>query len=476
MKRPVARASLFLRRIIVPLVLFVLTGAVVVAIRQLGLSPLRDATHDWGDFAIGLAVLLLATRVVNYLSFDVAFRLRRHTEAPSLLREMAAILVFSLGFALLLRSLLAVHLTAVLATSALITAVIGLALQDTLGNLFAGMALHLEKSFQVGDMVRVGEVVGYVERLSWRAVRVRTLLDTIILLPNSAAARDRLEVFPRTTPAPIAYAIRVGLDYGTPPAKAIAALKATAATVTGVARVPPPRVYVVNFADYSIVYELRVWLDDYSMFQPIESAIRERLWYTFRREGITIPYPIAIRYQHAKMWEESPPVPAPPILDRVDLFTPLTPEERETLRSRLVHAVFAAGEPVVEQGALADSLYVVESGELAVLVGERDGDAMEVGTLAEGDAFGEMALLTGAPRTATVKARTEASLYRIDKDALAPILKGNPKLAVEMSKLVVGRREINEAMLASAARADETAGGDSVLSRIARYFGLEGSV
>jgi len=104
MRKPVTRAPLFLRRIIVPLVLTVVTGAVVVAIRQLGLSPLRDATHDWGDFAIGLAVLLLATRVVNYLSFDVAFRLRRHTEAPSLLREMAAILVFSLGFALLLRS------------------------------------------------------------------------------------------------------------------------------------------------------------------------------------------------------------------------------------------------------------------------------------------------------------------------------------------------------------------------------------
>jgi CRP-like cAMP-binding protein len=87
-----------------------------------------------------------------------------------------------------------------------------------------------------------------------------------------------------------------------------------------------------------------------------------------------------------------------------------------------------------------------------------------------------MALLTGAPRTATVKARTAASLYRIDRDALAPILKGNPKLAIEMSKLIGDRREINEAMLASAARADETAGGGSVLDRIARYFGLEGSL
>ena len=475
MKKRITRAPLFLRRIIGPLLLAIVVAAVVLSVREMHMSNLKDATHDWGSFAIGVAVLLLLTRIVNYLFFDVVFRLRRRTEAPSLLREMVAILVFSIGFALLLRSLLAVHLTAVLATSALITAVIGLALQDTLGNLFAGMALHLEKSLQVGDMVRVGEYVGFVEKLSWRAVRVRTLLDTIVLLPNGAAARERLEVFPRSAPAPIAYAIRIGLEYGTPPTKAIDVIKATAAAVPGVARVPPPRVYVVNFADFSIVYELRVWLDDYSMFQPIESAIRERLWYALRREGIGIPYPTSVRYQHVRPWTE-PPVPVPPpILDRVDLLTPLTPEEREVLRSHLVHSAFAPGEPVVEQGALADSLYVVESGTLGVYL-EDDGSAIEVGELAAGDAFGEMALLTGAPRTATVKAKTAASLYRIDKDAFAPILKENPKLAVEMSKLVAGRREINEAMLASASRAEETAGGDSLLSRIARYFGIEGSV
>ena len=475
MKKRITRAPLFLRRIIGPLLLAILVSGVVLSIRSMRMSPLKDATHDWGSFAIGVAVLLLFTRIINYLFFDVVFRLRRRTEAPSLLREMVAILVFSIGFGLLLRSLLAVHLTAVLATSALITAVIGLALQDTLGNLFAGMALHLEKSLQVGDMVRVGEYVGFVEKLSWRAVRVRTLLDTIILLPNGAAARERLEVFPRSAPAPIAYAIRIGLEYGAPPTKAIDVIKATAAAVPGVSRVPPPRVFIINFADFTIVYELRVWLDDYSMFQPIESAIRERLWYALRREGIAIPYPTSVRYQHVRPWTEPAPVVPPPILDRVDLLTPLTPEEREVLRNHLVHSAFAPGEPVVEQGALADSLYVVESGELGVYL-EDDGSSIEVGQLASGDAFGEMALLTGAPRTATVKAKTAASLYRIDKEALAPILKENPRLAVEMSKVVAGRREINEAMLASASRADETAGSDSILSRIARYFGIEGSV
>lgn len=470
-----ARAPLFIRRIIGPVILAGLVAFAVAAIRDLHFSNLEDATHDWGDFAIGLAVVLVITRLVNYLAFDVAFRLRRRTEAPSLLREMVAIIVFSIGTAVLMRWLLAVHLTAVLATSALITAVVGLALQDTLGNLFAGMALHLEKSLQVGDMVRAGDAIGYVEKLSWRAIRVRTLLDTIVLLPNGAAARERLEVFPRSLPAPVAHAIRIGLEYDASPTKVIRVIRDCAGAVPGVAAVPPPRVYVVNFADFSIVYELRVWLEDYSLFLPIETAIRERLWFALRREGIGIPYPTSVRYQHVRPWTDAPLPEPPPILDRIDLFSPLTPGERAAIRHRLVHVAFGPGEPVVEQGDVADSLFVVDSGELSVQVGAGPA-AVEVGTLSSGDAFGEMALLTGEPRTATVKARTAASLYRIDKEALAPILKGNPNLAVEMSRLVAGRREINAAMLAGAPRAAESPAAESVLSKIARYFGLEGAM
>jgi small-conductance mechanosensitive channel/CRP-like cAMP-binding protein len=469
-----ARAPLVLRRAIGPILLTIGVAFAVLLIRRLQLFPLRDATHDWGDFAIGVALLLLATRLVNYLFFDVVFRLRRRTEAPLLLREMVAILVFSAGFALLLRSLLSVHLTAVLATSALITAVIGLALQDTLGNLFSGMALHLEKSLLVGDMVRVGDEVGFVEMLSWRAIRVRTLLDSIVLLPNSAAARERLEVFPRSSGAPVAYAMRIGLEYQTAPTRAIAVIRETAVGVPGVAAVPPPRVYVVNFGDFSIVYELRVWLEDYSMFLPVETAIRERLWFALKRAGIAIPYPTSVRFQNVRPWQDPPPPEMPPILDRIDLFAPLTVDEREVLRSHLVHLGFGPGEPVVAEGDLADSLFVVESGELSVLVRHGDGTIVEVGTLGPGDAFGEMALLTGEPRAATVKARTAASLYRIGKDALAPILKGNRTLVVEMSRLVEGRRVIKQAMLAISSKTDAPAAADSVLAKVARYFGLEG--
>jgi CRP-like cAMP-binding protein len=229
---------------------------------------------------------------------------------------------------------------------------------------------------------------------------------------------------------------------------------------------------VVNFGDFSVGYLLRFWLDDYSMFQPIESAIRERLWHALRREKITIPYPTSVRFQHVRPWIDPPPPAPPEILDRVDLLTPLTEDERQMLQQRLIHAVFAPGEPVVVQGALADSLYVVESGELGVFVDGDNGGLVEVGALGPGDAFGEMALLTGEPRTATVRAATEASLYRIDKEALAPLLKDNPTLAIEMSKLIEGRREKTQAMLASSTRSPEETAEHSVLSRIAHYFGL----
>ncbi len=170
MKHHPPKTPLIIRRLIGPLLLLILAAGLVFVLKGFAHESLRDAEHDYGSFVIGLAILYFAVRLINYFVFDLVFRLRRGAEAPALLREIAALLIFGVGLALLLRFLLAVHLTAVLATSALITAVVGFALQDTLGNLFSGLSLHLEKSLEVGDLVRIGETIGLVEALSWRAI------------------------------------------------------------------------------------------------------------------------------------------------------------------------------------------------------------------------------------------------------------------------------------------------------------------
>jgi small-conductance mechanosensitive channel/CRP-like cAMP-binding protein len=465
---------LWLRRTIGPLLFLLLVAAGVLGARAFG-RGLALPGRDYGLFLLGLAALFVFVRLANYVAFDVLFRLRRGAEAPKLLREIAALAVFLAGLAVLLHGVLSVRLTGVLATSALITAVVGLALQDTLGNLFAGLALHLERSLQVGDMVRVGEILGTVEELSWRAVKVRTLLDSRLLVPNNVAAREKLEVFPRSA-RPIGQSFRILLDSNVSPQRVMELLERTVGTVRGVVAQPPPVVYLHSFGEYAVQYEVRYWLEDYSRFLQIDSDVHERTWYALAREGLSIPLPVSIRYQYTRSWETEAPAASSgaAILDNVEILAPLSPVEREKLRGRMKHVVFAPGENVFHEGSQAHSLYVVERGELAVFAAGPEGGEVEVGTLAAGDAFGEMALLTGEPRSATVRARSEAALFRIDKDAFAEVLSANPRLMGEIGRLMEDRRERRDDALGRARerQAAQTPAG-SLLFRIARYFGID---
>jgi small-conductance mechanosensitive channel/CRP-like cAMP-binding protein len=467
------RSPLWVRRVVGPVLILVLAAAFVFGARALGLSDLRFSGRDYGGFALGVAFLLVFVRLANYVAFDVLFRLRRGSEAPALLREIVALLLFLLGVTILFKTILEVRLTAVLATSAVITAVIGLALQETLGNLFAGLALHLEKSFQVGDIVKVGDTVGFVDEMSWRAVKIRTLLGSRFVLPNGAAAREKLEVFPREG-GPVGRTLRLSFDFPESPQRIMELLERACATVRGVAAHPAPVVYITHFAESAVHYELRYWVDEPGRLLQVDSDVRERVWYALGREGLAIP--LNVRYQYAKAWQDEAPraAAATDRLDGVEILSPLTPEDREKLRRRLKYVVFARGENVFAEGSQAHSLYVVEKGELGVHVTDERGREVEVGTLSPGDAFGEMALLTGEPRSATVRAKTEAGLSRIDKDAFAEVLQGNPRLLTDISRLMEARREKNQEAIDRARDTSKTGPvpAGSLLSRISRFFGL----
>src|SRR6266540_6114952 len=241
----------------IPLVIRRLAGPILLALLVLGgvalLSALGIPTTD-------------VRQNRNYGALAVAFPLRRKTAAPALLRQLVGLLIFGLCVAVLFKLILPdVSLGAVLTTSAIITAVIGLALQDTLGNLFAGLALHLEKTVQVGDMIRQTETYGTVEELSWRAIKLRTVEGNLVLIPNSVAGRERLEIFPRPG-RPIAPFLRVGLEYAAPPEQAKEVLQGAVDGLAGLAASPAPVAYVKSFDASAVTYEVRYWLEDYANY------------------------------------------------------------------------------------------------------------------------------------------------------------------------------------------------------------------
>jgi small-conductance mechanosensitive channel/CRP-like cAMP-binding protein len=481
--RELRPGPLLARRLGTPAVILAATAGLVWLFPRLGIpvtgtriDPVTRVavTQRWGAVAIGIAAVFFGVRLLDYLVFDVVLRRRGETVVPALLRQLIGLAVFLIGVSLVFKTILAVSLTALLATSAIITAVIGLALQDTLGNLFAGLALHLEKSLRVGDMLRAGETYGTVEELSWRTIKLRTLEGHVLLVPNALAGRERLEIFPRPG-RPIARTLRVGLDYDASPERAREALESAMRSIPGIVKHPAPVVYLRTFDDHAITYEVRYWLDDYARLLEVDSKVRERVWYSLDRANLKIAYPVVRQHQYAAgpLARASGEEDLLSNLAATPIFEPLSDSERERLAAGATVRRFGPDEVVVREGESGRSMFLVQSGRLAVSLHDVSGVSRKLTMLEPGAEFGEISLLTGEPRTATVRTVTEARLIEIDKDTLAPILEENPALVETLESTMRERRqEAAEFLVRAAPSGAEAAERVALAGRIARFFGL----
>ena len=427
-----------------------------------GLGAQRETLTRDLLFVTCLALIFFLVRAVDLVAFDVLVRRRRNVRAPMLLREIVSIALFLILMAWAISSVFNYRVTAFLATGTVLAAVLGLALQETLGNLFAGIALHLEESFQLGDVIRSGDYMGIVEAVRWRGTRIRTFNNNVVIVPNSMLARDRLEVFPRN--AMNARVLQISIDYHVPPATVISVLTQAASHVEGVEREMPCFARIGGFGESALVYEIKYFTADYSLRDRIDSDIRRAVWYALRRNGIPIPFPVRSVQRY-----EAPTVHHPDHADfigrmaAIDILSPLSPDALQKIAEAARVHVYAKGETILSHGTEGDSMFVVHEGTVSVRV-----DDAEVARLNPGDFFGEMALLTGERRAADVVALTDVVAMEIAKDALAPVLLELPELAASISAKVMERRGTLDALREEGR--DEEQG--SILSRIRAYFGL----
>jgi small-conductance mechanosensitive channel/CRP-like cAMP-binding protein len=454
-------------RVVVPLVVAIALFGVYWFLEQNGsfiddLGMHRHTASRVVLFITSVALMFFVVRVVDLLAFDIIVSRRGRVRAPMLLREIVSIGLFLILLAWAISSIFDYRVTAFLATGTVLAAVLGLALQETLGNLFAGIALHLEDGFQLGDVIRSGDYLGIVEAVRWRGTRIRTFNNNIVIVPNSMLARERLEVFPRN--GMNARILQIAIDYHVPPATVIGVLTQAASNVEGIAREMPCFARIGGFGDSALVYEIKYFTTDYSLRDRIDADVRRAVWYALRRNGIPIPFPV----RAVQRYEE--PAPHHPAhhdllgrLAAIDILSPLPPEALRAIADAARVHVYSKGETILRHGTEGDSMFVVHEGTVSVRV-----DNDEVARLEPGDFFGEMALLTGERRTADIVAVTDVVAVEIAKDALAPVLLDHPELAASISAKVMERRGSLDA-LRDEAHEDEQ---HSVLSRIRAYFGL----
>src|SRR2546426_2805903 len=421
----------------------------------------------WAMFAY------FGVRVVNAAIFDFAFRLRRGYEAPSLVRTIFTLLAFTVLFVFIFKSLYKdVQLGAIFTTSAIFGVIIGLALQDTLGNFFAGISLHADRPFQVGDVIVVGpqKHTGVIESITWRAIKIRTFQNHIVLVSNSNAAREAIEVCPRENLN--ARLVFFGTLYTDSPAKTIHVVREAVRDADNVSEKITPIVRIRNLGDSAIEWEIKYWLDDYAKYNDTDALVRQRVWYALRRSGLTFGSP-ARTIQVERKRAAKPVTAAEGITDplsAVAVFAPLSTEELRQLATATVGHVFAPGETLIRAGDQGSSMFVVHNGRVQVQLTE-GGKSRPVAVLSEGNFFGEMALFTGEPRTASVVALEETEVLEIGHAAMKHLFETNPSL-VESISWTIAERRAGLAASAQQATSNSLAESAGLLTSIKRFFGL----
>ena len=440
----------------------------------------KDARPAHVAFEVSQLVLILFAaysilEILLLLFADFLPQVRGRMPVAGIFKDFTrAILLIIVAIAAVRLSFPDTDIGALLTTSAILSVVIGLALQDSLSNIFAGLMLTIDRPFKPGDWIDVDGQECKVIDSNWRSTRVITRDDDVIYVPNSTMAKSNIVNY--TDPDPIHLCRRtLKLDYSAPPNKVRTVLMELMTRVDGVLKTPPTDVYVLEYGDSAIVYELWFWIENYDERLRIESDLMRSCWYQLKRESIKIPYPIQDVYLRRDR-SEGPPEEILSLLKRVDILRPVNERELLLLAGDLNRQLFAKGEAICTQGDQGSTFYIIRSGSIGVSLKGPDGVEAQVATLAPGHYFGEMSLLTGEPRSSTCRALEDSELLSLDRDTFAVLLNDNPSIAQAMSEILESRSQQAQDALASERetrirmRPQEGAGRSKILEKIKTIF------
>jgi small-conductance mechanosensitive channel/CRP-like cAMP-binding protein len=447
---------------------------------------LTERELGWRAAASLAAVLtaLVGFSLVDSLVFQRPWNPSRGPMMPKLARDVLRVVVLAAAGLVIATAILRQPLPAVLVSSTVLSAVIGLALQDVLKNVFAGMAIELEHPFGRGDWLLLdGETVQVMDT-SWRSVRLRTRDGIDLWEPNSTFSGSRVVNY-GSGQRPIGMNFRVGVAYDAPPARVRAALLAAARATPGALELPAPEAFVQEYGESAVSYRLRVWTLSLANLSRFRSAVNSRVWYELKREGLTIPFPMRTVQWHdaarvAERAEEANRGSAARLLRETRLFRDLPVEAVDTLAAAADRLHFDDGEILVREGEQGDSLFVIEHGRVSVstAVVAAESGPLQLAIMEAGSFFGEISLLTGEPRSATVTSEGGCEVLVLSKEAIAPLLEQDPRLAELLAAAVVARQARTAAKLED--RRGRTREGldersaSSLLQRIRSFFKLPG--
>jgi len=399
---------------------------------------------------------------------------------PNIVRLFLAFIIYFLSVVGIIAFVYGQALTSILATSGVIAMIIGLAIQINISNIFSGIAINIERPFRIGDWVKIGEFdEGEIVDITWRTTRLKTRAECILSIPNSMASETPILNFCYPDNVywlwPTVYVHPIH-----PPSRVRKILLDALLSAGKVLKEPAPVVLFTGINEWAASYWIAFCADNYSDKNFILEDVWTRVWFHLNRAGITP----AVTRQEIHLFkgvkerggeEATKPIT---LLQEVDIFKPFSEEAKLYLSEKIRRHRFGPGEIVVKQGDAGDSLFIIVEGVVAIQVQTDDGISREVARLGAGNFFGEMALLTGEVRTATVIAIVDTYLFELTKADIKPLFEEQPEVPELVSKVLTQRQMITQRYLDD--EPDEikakTAVYKQFLNRIEQFFGIKDGI
>ena len=398
---------------------------------------------------ISIVVAVAISRSIIWLVLELLPKLRLLPSSPKILRDLLFIIGSGLLVTLTLQEQSSIDLVGLVTTSAVLTAVLGLAAQDPLKDLVGGLSLQLERVIREGDWVEIEGQIGRVESISWRDTELNCLYGSRLTLPHANTNSKSIRNF--TTNGAHATRLEIGLDYNMPPHVAKSIMKHISEHHPLVLRNPACIVRIQSFGESTVNYEWINWLNDYGKNRTLRGDLQEQLWYALRREGFSFPFSVRDVRLTSTVEEEVSTAQqdtvrlqniAAELLQRNHLFSILSDKQLSKLLEMSPIRSYGPGEIIAVEQESGDSLFMLIDGQVSIVKSNAERQKTEVAKLRSGDICGEMTVFTDAPRSATIRSHSQSDVLEIDRQAIAELVEEEPVLLERFSQLISERKEI----------------------------------
>jgi small-conductance mechanosensitive channel len=441
--KPLATTLQVVRNLVLPVLVFLLFMQYVLKLDH-NSNLIRTVQTLLWIFVIHAALSLL-----NVILFEQAEADTWRARFPKLLIDLSRLFLILVGTAIALSSVWNADLAGLATALGVSSIVIALALQDTLGSIMSGIALLFERPFTVGDWLKVGDTVGQVIDINWRAVRLQTFDREMIVIPHKVIGGETIYNF--SQPLRLhAERIQIGFSYNDPPNLAKQVLKSTALSTQGILSEPEPQIFTLSYDDSSVTYEVKFFIENYSELEKIRDRFMTRIWYAAQRNNLKIPFPIRTLYhvRGSNSPGEDPSKKFAESLQSIPVFVPLKKEQTnlDNLSQGVMLHHFGTGEKVIQQGYPGNDLYIIISGKALLTIPDAWGTECEVLSLKAGEFFGEMALFSGEPSTVSVTAIEDLEVMIFSSIVVNQMIERQPSFAREIGQILEVRRKAIQAV------------------------------